>query len=247
MTISEILAAHVVNTNYKDLPADVIDIAKKDILDTLGVAVAAAGEAGGRELMEIIDEMGGKPESALIGYGKKAPAIYAALLNGTTAHSLDYDDVTLSTGHTGVTLVSSLFAIADRLGNVTGKEFITAMVLGHDIACRLGEASIPLALCPGWLYTPLYGIYGATAAAGKLLKLNAEQMADAFGIAYSQTAGNRQTVLDGALSKRMAAGFVSQAGVLSALAAQKGVTGPRECIEGKFGLINVYHRGNFKP
>ena len=247
MNTNERLASHVVTTTFAELPREVIEIAKKDVFDTLGVAIAASGEAGGKELMEMMGPMGGKPESTIIGYGTKLPVHVAALINGTTAHSLDYDDVTLSTGHIGVIIVPTAFAVAEHVGKVSGKELITAIVLGHDVACRLGEASKPLALGPGWLYTPLYGIFGAAATAGKLLGLNEEQMANAFGIAYAQAAGNRQSIVDGALSKRMAAGFANQAGVLSALAASYGLTGARDCFEGKFGLFHVYHRGEYKP
>ena len=241
------LANYVVNTNYEDIPTDLVELAKKDILDTLGVAIAAGGEAGGKELMTLIEEWGGKPESTVVGYGVKVPAPLAAMVNSTTAHSLDYDDVMFSTGHVGVTVIPPALAAAERRGNVSGKELIAAVVLGIDVMCRLGEASEPLALGPGWLYTPLYGVFGATAAAGKILGLTADQMANAFGIAYSQAAGNREPVMEGALVKRIQAGFASRAGVFSVLAASKGVTGAINCLEGKFGLFNVYHRGNYLP
>lgn len=245
MDASYSLANNVIKLDYSDIPAEAIEIAKKDILDTLGVAIAGCSEPGGKELMTLVEEWGGKEESTVIGFGKKMPAPLAALVNGTTAHALDYDDVILSTGHVGVIVIPSAFAVAERKGKVNGKDLITAVILGIDVMCRLGEASKPLALGPGWLYTPLYGVFGATAAAGKLLELDEEQMVNAFGIAYSQAAGNRQPIVDGALSKRMQAGLAARAGVFSALAASKGITGAKNCFEGKFGLFKVYHRGEY--
>ncbi|MBQ9881194.1 MAG: MmgE/PrpD family protein [Synergistes sp.] len=240
-------AENVVNTKFEDLPQNIVDIAKMDILDTLGVAYAGHIEAGGDQLAELAGKWGGAPESTLIGYGMKTSAPLAALVNGTLAHSLDYDDVTMSTGHIGVMIVPTAFAVAQSVGNVSGKDFITAVVLGNDVACRLGEASKPLSMGPGWLYTPLYGVFAATAVAGKLLGLTEEQMVNAFGIAYAQAAGNRQTIIDGAISKRMAAGMSCRAGVFSAYAASMGITGAKDCFEGRFGLFNVYHGGDYKP
>ncbi|MBN1849518.1 MAG: MmgE/PrpD family protein [Deltaproteobacteria bacterium] len=245
MDASYSLARNLVELGYDDLPAETVEIAKKDILDTLGVAIAGSSELGGKELMTLVGDWGGKEESTIIMFGMKAPAPFAALVNGTTAHSLDYDDVILSTGHVGVSIIPAAFSIAERKGKVKGKDLIAAVVLGIDVECRLGEASKPLALGPGWLYTPLYGVFGAAGVAGKLLELDEDQMVNAFGIAYSHAAGTRQPVVDGALSKRMAAGLASQAGVFSALAASKGITGARDCFEGKFGLFNVYHRGEY--
>lgn len=246
MNLCEQWAKHVVDTTFEDLPQDVVETAVKDIFDTVGVAVAAAGRPGGKELVDMYAGVGGKPECTIIGYkGLKLPMETAAVINGTTAHSLDFDDVTMSTGHIGVIIVPTALAVAEHVGGVSGKDIITAITLGHDIACRLGEASIPLSLGPGWHYTPLYGIFGATAVAGKLLGLNEDQMANAFGIAYTQAAGNRQSIRDGALSKRMAAGIVDRAGIFSANAALHGVTGPKGCFDGDFGIFNVYHRGEF--
>ena len=247
MDLNRKLAEYVVNTNYKDLPAEVVEMAKKDIMDTIGVAVAAAGEAGGRELARLAKEWGGNPECTVIGYDMKAPLPVATVINATTAHSLDYDDVMFSTGHVGVAVIPAALATAEKVGGVTGEELITAVVLGIDVMCRLGEASIPLARGYGWLYTPMYGMFGATAASGKLLGLTADEMENAFGICYSQAAGTRQPTTEGALVKRIQAGLAGRAGTFSALLAKEGVTGPKECFEGKFGLFHTYQRDNYMP
>ena len=247
MELNHALAEYVVNTNYADLPEEVVEMAKKDIMDTIGVAVAAAGEAGGRELVRLAEEWGGNPECTVIGYGFKAPLPVATVINATTAHSLDYDDVMFSTGHVGVAVIPAALATAEKVGGVTGRDLITAVVLGIDVMCRLGEGSIPLARGYGWLYTPLYGMFGATAAAGKILGLTVDEMENAFGICYSQAAGTRQPTTEGSLVKRIQAGLAGRAGVFSALLAKEGVTGPKGCFDGKFGLFHTYQRDNYMP
>src|SRR5689334_9648836 len=134
----------------------------------------------------------------------RLPAPQAALLNASMGHALDFDD-TLDTGgsiHPGVSVLGAVLSISDSLGNVTGKELLLAVALGLDASCRIALAST---VDRGWHRTAAMGV-GAAASAGKLLRLTPEQMLASFGIAYSQAAGNRQCILDGALSKRLQAG-----------------------------------------
>jgi 2-methylcitrate dehydratase PrpD len=107
-----------------------------------------------------------------------------------------------------------------------------AVALGLDVSCRIALACT---LDRGWHRTAAIGVFGATAAAGKLIGLTPEQMLAAFGIAYSHAAGNRQCILDGALTKRLQAGQAASAGVFSALLAQTGFTGARNIFNGRFG------------
>jgi 2-methylcitrate dehydratase PrpD len=247
MDASILLSANAVKVTYDDIPRQAVDIAKKDILDTLGVAVAGSSVPGGREIVELQELWGGNQESTVIMFRRRVPSPYAALANGTMSHALDYDDAHESVLHAGTTVIPAAFAIAERVGRISGKEFITAVTLGIDVVCRLGKATNKHPTESGWLYTPLYGIFGAATAAGKLLGLNEQQMVNAFGIAYSQAAGNQQCVPDGALTKRLQAGFAASNGVLSALMASRGLTGTRDTLEGEYGLYQVYHRGDYDP
>ena len=111
------------------------------------------------------------------------------------------------------------------------------MALGLDVSCRIAFAST---LDRGWHRTAAIGVFGAAAAAGKLLGLTAEQMLNAFGIAYSQAAGNRQCILDGALTKRLQAGQAASAGVFAAVLAQTGFTGAHNIFNGRFGFFELY-------
>ena len=117
-----------------------------------------------------------------------------------------------------------------------------SVALGLDVSCRIALAST---LDRGWHRTAAIGVFGATAAAGKLIGLTPEQMLAAFGIAYSHAAGNRQCILDGALTKRMQAGQAASAGVFSAVLAQTGFTGARNIFNGRFGFLELYQPNGY--
>ncbi len=117
-----------------------------------------------------------------------------------------------------------------------------AVALGLDVSCRIALAST---LDRGWHRTAAIGVFGATAAAGKLIGLTPEQMLAAFGIAYSHAAGNRQCILDGALTKRMQAGQAASAGVFSAVLAQTGFTGAQNIFNGRFGFFELYQPNGY--
>jgi 2-methylcitrate dehydratase PrpD len=136
---------------------------------------------------------------------EKVPAPQAALVNAAMGHALDFDDTFDRAGsiHPGTSVFAVSFAVAEALGGVSGRDLLLAVTLGLDVSCRVALAAT---VDRGWHRTAAMGIFGATAAAGKLLGLNVEQMVHAFGIAYSQAAGNRQCILDGALTKRLQAG-----------------------------------------
>ncbi|MFH1485243.1 MAG: MmgE/PrpD family protein [Chloroflexota bacterium] len=240
------IAENAVNIGYADLPAEAVDAARRDILDTLGTTVAGSAAPGGQEIVELMKEFGGKKEATIVVYGGKVPAVSAAMANGAMGHALDYDDThDEAILHAGVTVVPAAFATAERLGKVNGKDFITAVTLGVDVICRMGLANNEGP--GGWVLTPLYGYFGATVAAGKLLGLSKDEMVSAIGIAYSQAAGNNQCIDDGALTKRMQAGFAARGGVIAALMAQKGILGTTNSFEGRCGLFKVYHQSNYTP
>jgi 2-methylcitrate dehydratase PrpD len=159
-------------------------------------------------------------------------------------HALDFDD-TLDTGgaiHPGVSVLGSVLAVCDSLRGVSGRDVLSAVALGLDISCRIALAST---VDRGWHRTAAIGVFGAAAAAGKLIGLTPEQMLAAFGIAYSHAAGNRQCILDGALTKRMQAGQAASAGVFSAVLAQTGFTGAHNIFNGRFGFFELYQPNGY--
>ena len=237
---------NILNTDYDKLPAEAVLAAKRSILDTLGTTLAGSTSEGIDMVHELIHDWGGKKESTLIAFGEKVPALNAAFINATMGHARDYDDSHfLAVAHSGVCVLPAALAVAERRGKTSGKELITAVALGIDLMNRLGISVGLKSAAHGWHNTSVWGIFGATAACGKILKLNEEKLINAIGIAYSQASGTAQCMRDGALTKRMQPGFAAKAAVLSALLAEKGYTGSRDSLEGESGLFRVYHGGKY--
>jgi 2-methylcitrate dehydratase PrpD len=240
------LARHVCRTGYADLPASAVESARRDLLDTFGCMLGGSGSPGIGELFAVISRWGGMAESRVLLRGVSLPSPQAALLNASMGHALDFDD-TLDTGgsiHPGVSVLGAALAVSDSLGNVTGKDLLLAVALGLDVSCRVALAST---VDRGWHRTAAMGVFGAAAAAGKLLRLMPDQMLAAFGVAYSHAAGNRQCILDGALSKRLQAGQAASAGVFSAVLAQTGFTGAHNIFDGHFGFFELYQPNGADP
>ncbi|MFH1086991.1 MAG: MmgE/PrpD family protein [Chloroflexota bacterium] len=238
-------ARNVTRTRFEDLPPAAVEVTKKDILDSLGVALAGSKAPGGRQAIQLAKRWRGKRESTIIADGSKVPSVNAAWANGCLVHALDYDDIHhAAVLHAGAPVVPAALAVAEMVGNVSGKEFITAVTLGIDLECRMGLAREGPRM---WLLTQAYGVFGAAAAAGRLLGLDEEKLVDALGIAYFQASGNAQAITDAAIVRGIVGGFAAKGGVLAALLAQMNVTGPRNSLEGKFGLYRLYHQGQYNP
>ncbi len=241
---------HFTSLKYDDLPAEAVESAKKEVLDSLATALGGSTKAGVKELVDMVKEWGGKKQSSIIAYGIKCPAPNAAQVNGTMIHALDYDDGhQAALVHTGCITVSTAFAVAERMGKVSGKELLTAIALGGDFIARLGLAGRPgkEALSSGWHPTTLLGHFGAAAIAGRIMKLDEEGMINTLGLAYHQAGGAGSGVSDGALAKRMGPGLAAKAGITAALMAERGITGERDPLEGKTGLFNTYMGGDYDP
>jgi len=239
---------HVTSTTYDDIPAAAVASARREVLDSLATALGGSSKPGVAELVEMVKEWGGRRQSTVIAYGLKCPAPNAAQVNGTMIHALDYDDGhQVALVHIGCVAVSTCFAVAERMGGVSGKEFVTALALGGDFLARLGLASKPgsSALASGWHPTTLFGFLGAAAMAGRLMGLDEERMVNALGLAYHQAGGAGSGVADGALAKRMGPGLAASAGIKAALMAERGITGERDPLEGRTGLFNTYMGGDY--
>jgi 2-methylcitrate dehydratase PrpD len=239
------LAEHVCQTTFEKLSGDAVVASKRDILDTLGAMLGGSVAPGIRELAGLVKRWGGREEGSLLLIGGRVPAPQAALVNATMGHALDFDDTFDRAGniHPGTSTLAASLATAEMRGGISGREFVLAVTLGLDVACRLALAAT---VDRGWHRTAAFGIFGATAAAGKLLGLDVKQMVDAFGIAYSQAAGNRQCIVDGALTKRFQAGQAAGSGVLSAVLAHEGFTGAREVFAGRYGFFPMYQPDGYE-
>ncbi len=242
----DIITNYVKESKFEMLPEEVKDFSKLFIIDLLGVAIAGSSAPGCNAVVEQLKAWQGKPESTVMVYGDKLPSIHAAFANSTFAHALDYDDNHNRSGaHTTAPVIPAALAVAESVGNVSGKKFITAVAVGVDIVARLSLA-LKSKMHNGWLPASICGVFGSVAAVAKILDLETEQISNAFGIAYSQASGNRQALLDGALTKRMQPAFAAMQGIYSALFAKKGITGAKNIITGKYGLPELYSEGQIE-
>lgn len=237
MTISETLAAHVAATEPDRIPVEVAAATRRYVLDTIAVAWAGADAPGGEQLWALMAGDGGNEEAGIWMRGGRLPACAAAFVNGVSAAALDYDSVyEAGSVHADVVVVPAAWATAERTG-ASGAEFLTAVALGTDIACRLGKASRRNS---GWFYTALAGVYGAAAACAKLLKLDPDGISNALGFALSHSGGTQQALIEKTDAKRMQSAFAARAGVFCAQLAAAGASAPREALEGTYGYFAKY-------
>ena len=240
------LVRNLIKIRYEDIPPQVLAATKKSIVDTFAAMLAGTSAQGCPEVVAQALEWGGKEESTVFHYGKKVPAFLAALANGMMARAVDFDDVfEPGTMHASASIIPAALAAAEMKGGLSGKQFLKAVTLGIDLICRMGRThKIPSGLS-GMNVTYQYACFGCAGVVGRVLGLDEEMMIHAMGLAYSQTAGNSQNILEGTLATRFAQGLAAQAGVYAAVFARRGITAAREVLEGKFGYYPVYHRGEY--
>ena len=229
MNNTERIAWFVVEARYEALPKEAIEIAKQGIIDCLGVTLAACLEPGSRIITEYARKNRGIPESGVIAGGFKAPACEAALANGTMAHMLDYDDVSIPFGgHPSVVLLPAVLALGEKLRS-SGKEVLLAYIVGFEVATRIGLACFTHHYELGWHTTATFGTIGAAATAAKLLKLNIDQSRAAFGITASLAGGLKRNF--GTMTKPLHAGNAARNGIIAASLAQQGFTGDKSIFD----------------
>jgi 2-methylcitrate dehydratase PrpD len=239
------LARNIVNTQYQDIPREEIEREKLSALDIMGTSIAGATAPGCEALVEYAREMGGREESTIMMYGDKVPAENAALVNATMARALDFEAAGGGPSHCHASILPTAFAMSERLGGVSGKDFLTAMVLAVDLSYRICNSWKVRA--NGWDTSIAVAIFATTAVASRLLRLDENQMVNAFGIALGQIAGTPQPSCDGALTVRVYSGLAARAGVFSTILAQKGITGSQNVLQGDYGYYNIYARGDYNP
>lgn len=228
--------------DFQNLPPEVVDRAKYLLLDYLGVAGRGALSDSAVAARKMVANLESAPKGAVvIGTKQSASPPYAALLNGIAAHSIELDDVVNEASlHPGVTVMSAALA-AGHMANCSGKRLIAGIVAGYEVVIRLGIGLDPSAhYARGFHPTATCGTLGSAVTAAKILGLTAAEMQNALGIAGSQAAGLMEFLSDGAFTKRFHAGWAAHSGLLAALLAREGFTGPGSVIEGKFGFLNAY-------
>ena len=232
------LADFALALRLEDVPVPVRATARAAILDSLCCAIAGRREPATRRVREFALAQQGAGVATLWGTGERVPAELAALVNGTAAHALDFDDVSWAlNGHPTVPLLPAVFAAAEKTG-ASGADFLRAYVAGFEVEARLGQALGRGHYEKGWHATATLGVFGAAAAAGILLGLDARELRRAFGIAGSRAAGTRANF--GTDTKPLHAGLAARAGLEAAELAKLGVTAREDIVEASMGLADLY-------
>ncbi|MCL4744689.1 MAG: MmgE/PrpD family protein [Burkholderiaceae bacterium] len=237
--VSALLARHVSGAKYENLAPGAVSAAIRSTIDTIAAMVAGSGAEGLDSVLALGFSWGGAPQARVVGTGQRLPAPLAAWCNATMARALEIDDcVDFLPVHPSASAVPALFAIADHAGGMSGREFITALAVGQDLKIRMGMAVKLNAMQSG--RNNLFKIFGPTAAVARALGLNAGQTQHALGIAFSHAVGDGQCALEGALALRLQQGIVAQGAIVSGLLAQKGFTGAREFLLGRWGYLRSF-------
>jgi 2-methylcitrate dehydratase PrpD len=248
---SRAVAEHVAGARIEAMSPAARHMSARSILDAIGVSMAASGEEPVcRPFLEQALESGGRQESLVLGTGRRAPLAMAALANGALAHALDYEDAhDPSRTHPNAAAVAAAVAIATARGGISGREFLLAVALGADVACRVSMAQGNVDELPRAFYPPaIAGTFGATATASRLLGLDATQVLSAFSIALCQNSCSAEILSDAYSDLRAVRdGFCAQAGVQAAQLAARGVRGFSAPFEGERGLYAMVSDGRHVP
>ncbi|MBI2862587.1 MAG: MmgE/PrpD family protein [Chloroflexi bacterium] len=239
------LAGFLSRLRYEDLPPEVVQQAKRAVLDFTGVSIfVGAQKPWGQIIADFATSEGScQSEATVLGYRQRTLASKAALANGTMALGFEYEDLNLvGGGHPYTACLPAALALAER-ERASGKDLLTAVVVGYEAMARVGLGLGPVLLRPllnlGFYPPGLNATFGAAAAAGKILKLDESAMCQCIGLAAMQTCGLLQGHAEGAMARRLYGGKGAENGVTAALLAQRGFTGPEQGLEGQFGYLRV--------
>ncbi len=237
MTIIEGIAERIGAITYASLPPEAVAWAKAAVLDTVGVTLAGARE----ECAQIVERVlaSGSGECLIFGSGRRAAPLDAALVNGTAAHALDFDDVSNSLGgHPSAPLLPALFALGEML-DCDGRSFIAAYVAGFETETRIGRGVHQHHYEKGWHPTATLGVFGATAACCHLYGLDPAKTAQALAIAASLASGIKANF--GTMTKPLHVGHTARSGLFAAMLAKEGFTANPAALEHKQGFLEVFN------
>jgi 2-methylcitrate dehydratase PrpD len=244
LAVTAALAERSAALTYGALTEESRAVARQCVLDWFAVTLAGAREELSRMIAVEVALEGGDGVATLVGHGAKAPPLLAALVNGTTSHALDYDDVHLSyIGHTTAAILPALLALGEARG-ATGRDLIAAFAAGYETTCRVGVLVAPGHYALGFHATGTAGSFGAAAACARLLGLDPAQTAMALGIAATQAAGLKS--MFGTMCKPLHAGKAAQNGLLAARLAAQGFSSRADVLECAQGFAAT-HGPDFHP
>ena len=247
-TLTHALAERSSSLAYEEIPDDVIEIARQCLLDWFAVTLGGSSEEGPRMLLAVLGadgELAARAQdggsaaelASVVGHHARLSPLQAALVNGTSSHVLDFDDVNIGLiCHVSVAILAAALALAEQL-DADVCELLMAFVAGYETACRIAVSLGHGPYLRGYHVTGTVGTFGATAACARLLRLDAERTALAIGIAASEAAGLKCNI--GTMTKSLHAGRACESGLLAALLASRGFTASASAIEDPQGFAAV--------
>ncbi|MFW7343534.1 MmgE/PrpD family protein [Pollutimonas sp. H1-120] len=235
--ITRILAEYIVNHPSRGWSDEVEHEAHRTFMNWLGCAVGASRHEAAQAALDAVSVLQPSAQATVLGRNEKVDIGSAALINGITSHTFDFDDTHLKTIiHPAGPVCSALLALAEHTG-ASGRQLIDALIIGIDVSCRAGNMIYPDHYDRGWHITGTTGVLGSAAACARLLGMNVEQTIMALGIAASQPIGLREQF--GTMTKPFHPGAAAQAGLMSALLAKSGFTSSSRAIEAPRGFAQV--------
>lgn len=243
------IAEHLASARDADLPDGAVRAAHTCMVDTFSVLTAGADTDVMRRVLPVIRAWGGTPQATVWGTGELVPDHSAVFANAAMVHQYDFDDThdTAVCHPTGASLTAAL-AVAEAEGGVSGELLTRAVVAGNDLTCRIAGAIDGGLWDFPWVRAPVAGIFGATAAAGVVLGLSAEQMHAALGLALPQAAGTLESVTGHkSMVRSIRDGLAYKDAIVAARLAQAGVRGDDRVFDGPYGLFGAYFDGKYSP
>ncbi|MBN8959353.1 MAG: MmgE/PrpD family protein [Rhizobiales bacterium] len=242
-TAAHQLADYVTTFKYEDLPQATLNHAKLCLLDAICVGLASTEKPWSHAALDFARHQGGNPHATVWLHGDKVPDVNAALVNAVFVHSMDFND-DLAGIQVGGVIPTTALAVGESVG-ASGQDILAAIILGYDVATRTAMAMNSQGLyLRGLQPTAVCGSFVAAAVAGRLLKLDSDQLLNAFGIAGSYAGGTIEFLEAGSDTKRYHVAKAAQGGIVSAHLAKRGMTGPKTIFEGNFGVLKAYSGSN---
>ena len=239
MNHTEKLAHYAANLKYEDIPPDALAEIKRLILDYVSCAYGGMQTQSGRIAAEFAREFSEKGKCTVICFGYPSAPYNAAMANAIMSHSTEMDDTDiLAYFHTAPQTVSAALSAAEWT-NASGKEFLAGVTVGSEIVNRVSEATNPSLRNRGFHTTPTAGVFGAGAAAGRVLKLSGEKMISVLGLSGAQASGLME-MYGPSMAKRFNPGPSARNGVTAALFAERGFTGAETILEGERGFCRAF-------
>ena len=234
--VTRMLAQYVVDAKYSEIPQDIRHEACRALINWLGCAIGTAHHETIACAIAAVAPFAGAAQAAVLGRKERLDILNAAFLNGTSSHVLDFDDTHEKAIHPSAPVYPAILALGEWR-HVSGADFIHAFILGVEVECRLALSVIPDHYDIGWHVTGTAGVFGAAAAAGRLLGLNAQQMTWALGIAATQSSGLRE--MFGSMCKSLHPGAAARNGLTAALLAERSFDSSECGIEAPRGWAHV--------